>query len=179
MVDYQTIGVLIAAASVVIGVVNSILVSRREEKRQELMLKNQEITLETRQAQMYMRIYEKITDEEMFRKLFELNEYRWDDYEDYLEKYSGDIHVRAKRISVVGFFEGMGMLVKRGLIDPVFVADSIGSHVVNYWNKFGTVVEEGRRRSGNKLAQENIEYLYDEILRIWEQHPEGFIPLPE
>ena len=40
MVDYQTIGVLIAAASVVIGVVNSILVSRREEKRQELMLKN-------------------------------------------------------------------------------------------------------------------------------------------
>ena len=179
MVDYQTIGVLIAAASVVIGVVNSILVSRREEKRQELMLNNQEITLETRQVQMYMRIYERITDEEMFGKLFELNEYQWDDYEYYLEKYSGDIHVRVRRVSVVGFFEGLGMLVKRGLIDPVFVADSIGGHVVNYWNKFGPVVEEGRRRSGNKMSQENLEYLYNEILRIYEQHPEGFIPRPE
>jgi len=179
MVDYQTIGVLIAAASVVIGVVNSILVSRREEKRQELMLKNQEITLETRQAQMYMRIYERITDEEMFGKLVELNEYRWEDYEEYLEKYSGDIRVRARRLSVVGFFEGLGMLVKRGLIDPVFVADSIGGWVVRYWNKFGPVVEEGRRRSGNKMSQENLEYLYNEILGIWERHPEGFIPQPE
>ena len=179
MVDYQTIGVLIAAASVVIGVVNSILASRREEKRQELMLKNQEITLETRQAQMYMRVYERITNEEMFRKLFELNEWRWDDYEDFMEKYSGDISIRAKRISVVGFFEGLGMLVKRGIVDPVFIADSIGSHVVRYWNKFGPVVEEERRRSGNKISQENTEYLNNEILRIWEQHPEGFIPRPE
>ncbi len=132
------------------------------------MRQTRDIELETRQAQMYMRIYERITDEEMFEKLFELNEYRWDDYEDYLEKYSGDINVRARRISVVGFFEGLGMLVKRGLIDPVFVADSMGGHVINYWNKFGPVVEEGRRRSGDKIAQENLEYLYNEILRIWE-----------
>lgn len=44
----QTIGVGIAVVSVVIGVVNSILMSRREDRRRELSLRNQEITLETR-----------------------------------------------------------------------------------------------------------------------------------
>ena len=44
----QTIGVGIAVVSVVIWVVNSILMSRREDRRRELSLSNQEITLETR-----------------------------------------------------------------------------------------------------------------------------------
>lgn len=54
----QTIGVGIAVVSVVIGVVNSILMSRREDRRKELSLRNQEITLETRQAQLFMALYE-------------------------------------------------------------------------------------------------------------------------
>ena len=50
----QTIGIVIAAISVVIGVVNSILVSRRDERRQNLLLKNQELSLETRRIGLYM-----------------------------------------------------------------------------------------------------------------------------
>ena len=48
--DVQTISVVIAAVSVVIGVINSILSSRRAEKNDEQML-------ETRQAQLYMQLY--------------------------------------------------------------------------------------------------------------------------
>jgi sensor domain CHASE-containing protein len=50
----QTISIVIAATSVVIGVINSILVSRRDERRQNLLLKNQELSLETRQIGLYM-----------------------------------------------------------------------------------------------------------------------------
>jgi mannitol-specific phosphotransferase system IIBC component len=54
LVDVQTISVAVAATSVVAFVVNSILTSRREEKRSQQ-------NLETRQAQMFMSIYQNVT----------------------------------------------------------------------------------------------------------------------
>jgi len=53
-----TIGILSACVGVVIGVVNQILSRRRVEKTQQL-------TLETRQAQLFMQVYSRWTTKEM------------------------------------------------------------------------------------------------------------------
>ena len=47
LIDVQTVSIVIAAVSVVIGVANSILTNRRAESRRQ-------IELETRQAEFYM-----------------------------------------------------------------------------------------------------------------------------
>jgi hypothetical protein len=52
MIDAQTVGVLATAASVTVAAVYYIFTLRINMKTQELALKNQQQTLETRQAQM-------------------------------------------------------------------------------------------------------------------------------
>ena len=81
----QTIGIGIAAISVVIGVINSIMVSRRDERRQNLLLKNQELSLETRQVGLYME-FTKIVQTILSDYLDFFNQ-EWDGVEDYMRKY--------------------------------------------------------------------------------------------
>jgi hypothetical protein len=168
LIDVQTITIVIAAISVVIGVINSIMSNREAQQTRER-------ELETRHAQLFMQIYMTIYDDRFMKKLLEVNEWQWEDYEDYLRKYR-DIEQRTKLMTTVGFFEGLGVLVKRRLIDPVFVADLFGSWVQRFWRKFESNVKESRERTGFKIAQENIEYLYNELQKIYAQHPDGFTP---
>ena len=109
------------------------------------------------------------------KKLLEVNAWQWEDYEDYMQKYR-DIEQRTKLMTTTGFFEGLGVLVKRRLIDPVFVADLFGGWVQDFWRKFESNVKERRERTGFKIGQENIEYLFNELQKIYEQYPDGFTP---
>ena len=55
--DVQTATVVIAGISVIIAAVNSIYSSRRAETQRALTLKTQQQALETRQAQLFMQVY--------------------------------------------------------------------------------------------------------------------------
>ena len=160
----QTVGLLVGIAYYLIIIGNS--------------QRTQQLQLETRHAQLFMQIYTTIYDERFMKKLIEVNAWQWEDNEDYRRKY-GDIEQRTKLMSTIGFYEGLGVLVKRGLIDPVFVADLFGGWVLRFWRKFESNIKERRERTGNKIAQENIEYLFNELQKIYEQHPDGFIPQHE
>ncbi len=88
MVDqltFQTIGIVIAAISVVIGVINSIVVSRRDERRQNLLLKNQELSLESRQVGLYME-FNKLIQQVLGDYLDFFNQ-EWEGFEDYMRKF--------------------------------------------------------------------------------------------
>ena len=87
MVDVQTVSVVIAAISVVIGVTNSILTNRRAESRRQM-------ELETRQVEFYMRhfavSYEavKLVHEVMYCQ-------DWKTYDEYVEKYTTRVNLEA------------------------------------------------------------------------------------
>jgi hypothetical protein len=55
--DVQTATVLITGISVIIAAVNSIISSRRADVQRALTLKTQQQALETRQAQLFMQVY--------------------------------------------------------------------------------------------------------------------------
>jgi len=55
------------------------------------------------------------------------------------------------------------------LIDPLLVSDLVSEEFVSYWEKFGPVFKEYRRRSNNLKVCENQEYLYDLLKNV---HPE-------
>lgn len=102
-----------------------------------------------------------------------LFDWEWNDYEDYSEKYLSNVESRALRSSLGKYWEGIGVLVKRNLIDPTLVDDLMSSALLMYWEKYEPVAREYRRRIGYPQAAEYQEYLYNRIKAIAEkQHPE-------
>jgi len=78
-----------------------------------------------------------------------------------------------KRGSVGSYFEGMGVLVNRKLIDVSFVDDLISGLIIRYWEKMEPIIDDAREKMDYPQLAEWTEYLYREIRTIAEeQHPE-------
>ena len=135
--------------------------------------KNQELQLETRQAGLFMQVYTRWSDRELIKMQQEFTRWEWDDYDDWERKYESDVDSLSLRYTLGTFYEGIGVLMARGLIDPTLVDDLMSSAIMSYWRKIEPVVEEARKRSGYPQRFEWQEYLYNQILAISEkQHPE-------
>ena len=134
---------------------------------------NQKMQLETRQAQLFMQVYNRWSDRELTRMQMEFQTWEWDDYDDWVEKYESNLDAKSLRATIGMFYEGVGVLIKRGLIDAALVDDLMSTPILSYWRKFEPVIKEARERSGYPQRAEYQEYLYNQILAIAEkQHPE-------
>ena len=104
-----------------------------------------------------------------------LFEWRWSDYDDYESKYGyrSNPDAAVMRYKVGSYLEGLGVLVRRRLIDPSFVDDLMSGIIIRYWEKFSLQILEMRKRLNYPQAGEQIECLYNQIKPIAEkQHPE-------
>jgi hypothetical protein len=102
-------------------------------------------------------------------------EWEFNDFEDFWEKYGRKNNPEAfsLRGSVGGYFEGMGVLVQRGLIDITIADDLISGVITSFWDKFGPIYLGMRKRLNYPQYGEWVEYLYNQIKPIVEeQHPE-------
>jgi hypothetical protein len=153
VVDVQTVSIVVATASVVVGVVFAVLQLRDFVK--------------TRQTDLIMRLYSRFgsegfqkTQEKVWKRLRgeALN------FHDYVEKYGlGDW------VAVGTFFEGVGILLRRGLID-VGLADDLFTAPVNMaWDTMKNSVVEARKEYGQPTIFEWFEYLYYELMKREQQ----------
>jgi hypothetical protein len=144
--EIQTISVAVAATSVVAFVINSIITSRKTEKTQELALKSQQQTLETRQTQLFMQIYMRYLEPDLFSdNLFKLFKRSWKNFEDYEKKYEGNPD-GANLDMVMTFWEGVAVLINRGIIDISLVYEIVPTNVTALWGRFGSLIKEMRTR---------------------------------
>jgi len=138
---------------------------------------NMRATLQTRQAQILMNLYQKWTEPQWGDAWNDIMLWEWTDVDDYISKYWSDPDERRKYGIVGGFLEGLGVFVKRGFIDATLVDDLMSSYIVSYWQKFGTIALEFRKRMNNPVIGEYCEYLYNVIYPIYvRQHPETPTP---
>ena len=174
MIELSTIRDLVAIFGVIAGFSYYVLTVRANKKNQELMLKSQELSrqaqeqqLETRQAQLFMQIFSRIYEERNILNAIELLKSEWKDYDDWYSQY-GLVNPEgyAKFNSRAIFYEGIGVLVKRGLIDASLVDDLISSHTLRFWSKIQDVVYEYRKRTGDNDYCEWVEYLADEVKKL-------------
>ena len=159
LVEIQTAYYMVAATGVLIAAAYYII--------------NTRTTLQTRQAQLFMQVYNKWQDKEFNEsKQLVLHEYQCKGYEDY-ENIMKDKE-KVSNLRVVGtFLEGLGVLVKRRLVDVRLVDDMVSGDVIDFWEKYGEAVKEFRKRRGYPQALEWAEYLYGEIRSVAvSQHPE-------
>jgi len=162
-----------------IGIIISILyytsVLTNANRTRELQLKSQQQAEETRQAQLFMQIYSKFHDREFLKTIMPIIlEWEWTDYDDFQSKYGvNNFEEYSRFYTVVDYFEGIGVLVKRGLIDISFINDLFSGFTVMFWEKLESFIMESRVRRNFPHFCEYFEYLYREVIvLVEEQHPE-------
>jgi hypothetical protein len=145
----QTIGILV-------GIFYYIMTLRNAEK--------------SRKMQMLQRIYESKYNKENMQALFQLWTRTWEDFDDYLEKYGPFNHpeLHAMFVAEEAMLDGLGTLVKEGMIDLESVHSLMGRRVLMFWLQFETIIKSLREMKfgpGPDFSQ-NFEYLANELIKI-------------
>lgn len=130
-----------------------------------------------RQAQLFMSIYKDYTSEWILNNYVEVLRYEFSDYQDFKKKYYGNREAMVKIYSILDWFDGMGELVKKRLIDDSLVVDVLGGSVLYQWYKWRDVVEgmvvDG---SNNPSFWSGLRYLADRMERLMSKSDPGWSP---
>ena len=129
--------------------------------------RNQELHLETRQAQLFTQLSSEFRSAENLRLYGKALQMTWDDYDDFVKKYGlEEWEERVPFGHMNLFYEEIGVLLEEGLIDVNLVIKLIGGTFRLYWEKFEPIVLERRIRDNNPTYFDKMEYLYNEIKKL-------------
>jgi len=160
------VGTLTAAFIAVRSYLNSN--KRAEEaKQKEQETRNRE--LETRQAQLYMQVYNIMASREFVvadnKLVLEWSKQKFTKWSDFIDKYGPD----ANREDYLVFdqlghvIEGMGVLVKNGLLNVQYIDDLMGGIIIGYWDIFRDAILDFRKINNYPAAFDMTELLYDKL----------------
>jgi hypothetical protein len=173
MIELSFIRDLVTIFGVIAGFSYYVLTVRASQRNQELVLKAQQQALETRQAQLFMEMYNNWKD--IDRSIIENEVINWEyeDPRDWFEKYGSDPMNRIKLGNSASFYEGLGVLVNRGFLNPVLVDDLISGNIVTYWEETGPLWNAVREQYDYPQVAQWVEFLYNEVKEIMlSEHPE-------
>ena len=164
----QSVSYIAGASGVCIAAIFYVLNLRISQRNQELTLKAQQQTLETRKLQFVTNITNQLNSEEGHRRYNELMNMEWKDYDDFERKYGSDYNLDnyAKRMNVWKTYNTLGMLVREKLIEPEVLYRINDINPCFMWNKFKDVIAENTKRYGGGDALSDFKFLSDELQRI-------------
>jgi len=149
MVDLTSISAILAAIGVFVGVVFAILQLRD--------------LLKTRQTDLVMRLYSTFGSRKFQEDWQKIMTTEYKDYNDFMKKFG-------LWIPEAGFFfEGVGVLLKRNLIDIGLVDDLFSGPIKMFWDKNRPIVEDARKQLSYPQYGEYFEYLYNEMQKREQQ----------
>ena len=167
----QVIGVAGTLTAAFIGVRSYINNNKRaeENKHKELETRNRE--LQTRQAQMFMNIYNQTTTKDFTTAWNIYSAHEWKNYKEYSELIKKKEVVNA--FTILGmYWEGLGVLVREGYLDIRLVALLICGMTRYFWEKQIPIKDDARVELGFERWMSETEYLYDELRKYLDEHPE-------
>jgi hypothetical protein len=172
LVDIQTISIVIAASGLFIAAVNQILSNRRAEKQRELTQQTQQLTLETRQAQLFMQIYNAWSSTDV-TKSYGFLRYQHPDIEGEelfnlcMRPYVPENFMRIHCLNQ--FFEGIAVLVETGLLDIKLVENLFSRRITWFWERMETMFIYVRKRLNDPTQYDSLERLYHEMKKREQQ----------
>jgi hypothetical protein len=141
----QTVSIAIASASVVAGVVYYALQLRHQGRM--------------RQTDLVMRLYSTYDSLEFLEAWNRIFFTENGDYDAFLKKLGGKRHTVS---FVCMFYEEVGVLLHKKLIDIDLVDELLGDSIQLTWEKLKNMLEEARKRYRPE-AYVHFEYLYNEM----------------
>ncbi|MEM2118075.1 MAG: hypothetical protein QW386_03540 [Candidatus Bathyarchaeia archaeon] len=154
MVDIQTISIVLASASVITGVVYYAFQIRHQAR--------------IRKTDLIMKLYSDYRSNEFREALIKVVNLQFEDYEDYVKKYGSwfsDEPAHKAMAMVAMFFEGIGILLRRKLIDVGLASALFGTSIMLFWEKMKPVMLGLRKQANDPKVWEGFEDLYNEILK--------------
>jgi hypothetical protein len=153
-------------AGILVGIIYYVMTIRTNQR-------NQQLTLETRQAQLFQGVFNKL-DGQWWDSLHMLTQAEIKDYQDFSEKFypmhETELGIAQNRVGVV--LEYIGVLVRENLLDIRFVALQISSATMLFWEKMAPIIQDWRDDAGSQRIYIEVEYLYNELVKYLEEHPE-------
>jgi hypothetical protein len=139
-ITYQMVLSTLQTVALIVGIYYYVVTIRANQRNREISLMNQQL----RTAYSVLDIYR---DEKEYFKWLELMNLEWVDYDDFHEKYLiGASKMEAKWGSMCQFFDGLGYLWKKGVLDLENLKELIGFSCVTTWTKFKPIVERRREK---------------------------------
>ncbi len=194
MVDLQTlslivqiVGVSATATAAVVGVSTYINSNRRAEDARRKEQETRDRELETRQAQLFMQVYSRWSEKDFvdaWNLVCNVDPPVYKNVDEYIRKYSKENPEYDLKVTQINaMLEGVGVLVKKGLIDISYVDDLFSGMVIRHWEAMRPFIMEWRVRVNEPQSLEWLEYLYDRVKAVAvTQHPElegGVKPIPK
>ncbi len=173
-ITYQMVLSTLQTVGLLVGIFYYVTTLRNAQKTRELTLQSQELTrkaqeqaLETRQAQLFMQIYQEMSSPEFYRIYNELLHMEWEDWDDYYRKYGSDNNPEAfaVRNSLHYRLNGVGLLVKADLIDVDRVYDLMRTTILWQWNKWEDIILKARELYNVPSYMEGFEFIAEEMVK--------------
>ncbi len=158
MVTLEAILDNVSVIGMIMALVNHILSIRIQNK--------------ARQAQIYMQFLYPILAGEKSKAWNEMQRLECDDYDDFMQNCWSESEIRETWYSLSAYFEGLGVYVREGLVPIRLVALTMTGMLTRYWDMFGPFITEYRIRENVPRNASETEYLYNELMKYLEKHPE-------
>jgi hypothetical protein len=166
LVDIQTISTVFAGLSIGVAAIYYALTLRNTRE-------NQRQTLDTRQTNILMNLYREWGTDEYQNASWTVIELEYYDKEDFEEKYgpSSELTEVTRDIyKLCWFYNGLGVLVHRGLADIEMVEDLFGYIVIWMWEKVEPFIQWEREIFDQPKSMEWFELLYHQVKSMSEGH---------
>ena len=152
MIDISTVSIAIASAGVLAGVIYYIVEIRHQSR--------------LRQTESMIRLspWFNMSAREVQEAITQVCSIEYEHYDDYLARYSEKPeHMMLKILG--NYFEGIGILVYRKLVEADIVYDFWGDIIQSSWEKIKPLIVDMRKDSGDLNMFEYWEYLYEQMKR--------------
>ena len=175
---------LIQTVALLVGIIYYITIMRNQQRTRELTLESQELTrkaqeqaLETRETQLFMNIFNTYSSGEFIEAFSRCLRWNYENFDDFMKKY-GWLQKPYEEINwddvrdfniLVQWYEGLGFLVKRGLISSELVFGIMYGTIAQFWLRFEPLIFEMRERWKSEVL-EDIEFLYTEMKRLRDEY---------
>lgn len=143
-------------------------------KTRELQLKAQELAVETRQAQLLMQVVNNWSQPSMIDARQILDNFMFESVEDAIKQVEQNPEVLKSFRVFMNWLEGIGVLVKENYLAVDTIAALMSVSVKRYWEKYEPIILHYRSNSPRNYSE--LEYLYNNLMRYYEDHPELVAP---
>jgi len=171
----ETLAFVLTGIGLAASIVYYANILNNANKTRELQLKAQQHAEETRQAQLFMNIYNQGLNNQRFQDAQKIMiTWKWTNFEELWNTFfeSDDAETNMDALWVIsGYYEGVGVLVKEDLLHIRYVANLMTHWVTSFWELFEPYIGELRVRMYPRLFSET-EYLYNELVKYIKEHPE-------
>ena len=163
-VSYQMVLSTLQTVGLLVGIIYYVMTLQDTRK-------NQQMTLDTRQANLLTNVIDKWYNEEGLEYSLLLLDSEWSTHEEWLELIQNDREYRKAYYFLAEISNYIGTIVKENLVEIKLAAMCYGANLY-FWEKHRDIVYKERDRRNNKNYCAMWEHFYNELVKYLDKHPE-------